>query len=122
LLEVQGKGKEKIINEQVAHTLLDLNTPKKKSAADQYILQKRTPETAEPTGPSLQPEDEGITMNNSETESDEVVNPVNKRKDASYRELTKINTGVQDEGQAGSNPVKQDEGQAGSNPGNATEF
>ncbi|GJW89573.1 hypothetical protein Tco_0167126 [Tanacetum coccineum] len=52
LPEVQGKGKEKIIDEHVAHTLFDLNTPKKKSAADQYILQKRTPKTAEPTGPS----------------------------------------------------------------------
>ncbi|GJR26197.1 copia protein [Tanacetum coccineum] len=122
LPEVQGKGKEKIIDEHVAHTLLDLNTPKKKSAEDRYILQKRTPETAEPTGTSSQPEDEGITMTNSEMESDEVVTPVNKRKDASYRELTKINTGVQDEGQAGSNPVKQDEGHDGSNPGNAAEF
>ncbi|GJW32804.1 hypothetical protein Tco_0052836 [Tanacetum coccineum] len=65
-LEVQGKGKENIIDEHVANTLLDLNTPKKKSTANQYILQKRTPETAEPTGPSSQPEDEGITMTNSE--------------------------------------------------------
>ncbi|GKC80290.1 hypothetical protein Tco_1131064 [Tanacetum coccineum] len=79
LPEVQGKGKEKIIDEQVAHTLLDLNTSKKKSAADQYILQKkRTPESAEPTGPSSQPEDEGITMTNSEMDSDEIVTPVNK--------------------------------------------
>ncbi|GJV42624.1 hypothetical protein Tco_1421064 [Tanacetum coccineum] len=90
LPEVQGKGKEKIIDEQ----------------------------TAEPTGPSSQPEDEGITMTNSETESDEIVTPVNKEKDTSNRELTKINAGVQDEGQAGSNPGKQDEGQAGSNPEN----
>ncbi|GKA39795.1 hypothetical protein Tco_0732346 [Tanacetum coccineum] len=122
LPEVQGKGKENIIDEQVAHTLLDLNTPKKKSASDQYILQKRTPKIAEPTGPSSKPEDEGITMTNSETESDEIVTPVNKVKDASNRELTEINDGVQDEGQAGSNPGKQDEGQAGSNPGNAAEF
>nr|GEZ55834.1 hypothetical protein [Tanacetum cinerariifolium] len=49
-------------------------------------------------------------------ECDEVVTPVNKDKDASYREITKINTGVHDEGQARSNPVKQDKGQAGSNP------
>ncbi|GJZ21967.1 hypothetical protein Tco_0559006 [Tanacetum coccineum] len=90
-LEVQGKGKENIIDEQVANTLLDLNTPKKKSTADQYILQRRTPKTAEPTGSSSQPKDEGITMTNSETESDEVVTPVNKEKDASYRELTEIN-------------------------------
>ncbi|GJU44032.1 retrovirus-related pol polyprotein from transposon TNT 1-94 [Tanacetum coccineum] len=53
LLEVQGKGKEKVIEEQVAHTLLDLNTPKKKSTTYQYIFQRRTPKTAEPTGPSI---------------------------------------------------------------------
>nr|GEW76690.1 hypothetical protein [Tanacetum cinerariifolium] len=46
-----------------------------KSIADQYILQRRTPETAELIGP----------------------------------ELTQINTGVQDEGQVGSNPGKQDD-------------
>nr|GEX07681.1 hypothetical protein [Tanacetum cinerariifolium] len=49
-------------------------------------------------GPSLQPEDEGISMTNSETESDEIMTLVNKEKDASNMELTKINTGVQDEG------------------------
>ncbi|GJX17508.1 retrovirus-related pol polyprotein from transposon TNT 1-94 [Tanacetum coccineum] len=96
--------------------------PEKKSTADQYILQKRTPETAKPTGPSSQPEDEGITMTNSEMEFNEIVTPVNKEKDASNRELTQINAGVQDEGQAISNPGKQDEGQAGSNPSNAVEF
>nr|GEV21840.1 retrovirus-related Pol polyprotein from transposon TNT 1-94 [Tanacetum cinerariifolium] len=53
LPKVQGKGKEKIIDKQATHTLLDLNTLKKKSAADQYIMQKRTLETAEPTGSEL---------------------------------------------------------------------
>ncbi|GJY02273.1 hypothetical protein Tco_0360425, partial [Tanacetum coccineum] len=110
LKDLEGKGKEKIIDEQIAHTLLDLNTLKKKSIADQYILQKHTPKTFEPTGPSLQPGDEGIIMTNSETETDEIVTPVNKEKDASKRELTEINTGVQDEGRAGSNLGKQDEG------------
>nr|GEW97353.1 hypothetical protein [Tanacetum cinerariifolium] len=117
-----GKGKEKIIDEQLAHTLLDLNTLKKKSTTDQYILQKRTPESAEPTIPSLQPKDEGITITNSELECDEIVTPVNKKKDASNKEITKINAGVQDEGQARSNPGKQDKGQAGLNPGNVVEF
>ncbi|GKE39954.1 hypothetical protein Tco_1463359 [Tanacetum coccineum] len=63
-----------------------------------------------------------LALADSETEFDEVVTPVNKEKDASNRELTEINTGVQDEGQAGSNLGKQDEGQTGSNPGNAIEF
>nr|GEY58620.1 hypothetical protein [Tanacetum cinerariifolium] len=120
LPKVQGKGKEKLIDKQVAHTLLDLNTPKKKSASNQYILQKRTPKNAEPTGPSSQPKDEMITMTNSEMDSDEIAKPVNKEKDASNRELTIINAGVQDEGQAGSNPRKQDEGQAGSNHESST--
>nr|GEY49535.1 hypothetical protein [Tanacetum cinerariifolium] len=43
------------------------------------------------------------------------VTPVNKEKDASNMELTEINAGVQDEGQAGSNLGKLNEGQAGSN-------
>nr|GEU31882.1 reverse transcriptase domain-containing protein [Tanacetum cinerariifolium] len=83
LPEVQGKGKEKIIDEHVTYTLLDLNNPKKKSATNQYILQRRTPKTTEPTGLSSQPEDEGITMTNSEMKYHEVVTPVNKEKDAS---------------------------------------
>nr|GEU95609.1 hypothetical protein [Tanacetum cinerariifolium] len=42
LLEVPGKGKEKVIKEQVARDLLNLQTSKKKSLADQYIFQRRT--------------------------------------------------------------------------------
>nr|GEW72749.1 hypothetical protein [Tanacetum cinerariifolium] len=61
LPEVQGKGKEKVIEEQVVHSLLDLNTPKKKSTTDQYTLQRCTPETADPTGPSTHHEDEKAT-------------------------------------------------------------
>nr|GEX84002.1 hypothetical protein [Tanacetum cinerariifolium] len=87
-LEVQGQGKKKIIDKQVAYTFLDLDTPKNKSATDQYILHRHTLETAKPTGPSSQPVDEGFTMTNSETKFNE----------------------------AGSNPRKQDEGQARSNP------
>ncbi|GJU13323.1 retrovirus-related pol polyprotein from transposon TNT 1-94 [Tanacetum coccineum] len=44
-----------------------------------------------------------------------------EKKNASYRELTEINTGDQDEGQARPNPGKQDEVQAGSNHGDAAE-
>ncbi|GJV39080.1 retrovirus-related pol polyprotein from transposon TNT 1-94, partial [Tanacetum coccineum] len=57
-----GKGKKKVIEEQVAHTLLDLNTPKKKSTTDQDIFKRRTPETDEPTGPSIHHEDEKATL------------------------------------------------------------
>ncbi|GJV74714.1 hypothetical protein Tco_1506298 [Tanacetum coccineum] len=38
--EVQVKGKEKVIEEQVALDLLTLQTPKKKSPAEQYIFQR----------------------------------------------------------------------------------
>ncbi|GJX87356.1 hypothetical protein Tco_0339370 [Tanacetum coccineum] len=79
--------------------------------------------TTEPSGNAESPSlDAKLALVDSETESDEVVTPINKEKDTSNRELTEINTGVQDEGQAGSNPGKQDEGQARSNPGNAVEF
>ncbi|GJY99677.1 retrovirus-related pol polyprotein from transposon TNT 1-94 [Tanacetum coccineum] len=92
LPDVQGKGKEKVSDEQVALDLLTLQTPKKKSPAEQYIFQRRTPTTTEPSGhaesPSLYAE---LGLTNSETESDEEVSP-------------EINAGTQDEGQAGPNP------------------
>nr|GEY10398.1 retrovirus-related Pol polyprotein from transposon TNT 1-94 [Tanacetum cinerariifolium] len=42
LKKVQGKGKEKVTDEQVALDLLTLQTPKKKSPADQFIFQRCT--------------------------------------------------------------------------------
>ncbi|GJS73552.1 retrovirus-related pol polyprotein from transposon TNT 1-94 [Tanacetum coccineum] len=103
LPEVQGKGKEKVSDEQVALDLLTLQTPKKRSPADQYIFQRRTSTQTEPTGhdesSSLYAE---LGLTDSETDSDE--------------EVSGIDAGVQDEGQAGPNPGEQDEGQAGPNP------
>ncbi|GJR72353.1 retrovirus-related pol polyprotein from transposon TNT 1-94 [Tanacetum coccineum] len=105
LLDVHGKGKEKVSDEQVALDLLTLQTPKKKSPAEQYIFHRRTPTTTEPSGhaesPSLYAK---LGQTDSETESNEEVSP-------------EINVGTQDEGQAGPNPGEQDEGQAGPNPG-----
>ncbi|GJW94336.1 retrovirus-related pol polyprotein from transposon TNT 1-94 [Tanacetum coccineum] len=105
---VQGKGKEKVVDEQDAHDLLTLQTPTKKSPVDQFIFQRRPPMPTEPTrhvdSPSLDTE---LALTDSETESDEEV-PV-------------INTRYQEEGQTGPNPGEQDEGQAGSNPGDAAE-
>ncbi|GJV38054.1 hypothetical protein Tco_1410531 [Tanacetum coccineum] len=49
LPEVQGKGKEKVSEEQAAQVLLNLQTPKKKNPAKQFIFQRRTPA---PTIPS----------------------------------------------------------------------
>nr|GEY39676.1 hypothetical protein [Tanacetum cinerariifolium] len=121
LLEVQGKGKEKVIKEQAARDLLTLQTPKKKSPIDQYIFQRHSPTTTGPSGNAESPSlDDDLV--DSETNSNKTVTPVNKEKDASNRELIEINAGGQDEGHTGSNPSKQDEGQAGSNPGNAIEL
>ncbi|GKB08131.1 retrovirus-related pol polyprotein from transposon TNT 1-94 [Tanacetum coccineum] len=106
LPEVQGKGKEKVSDEQVALDLLNLQTLKKKSPADQYIFQRRTSTQTEPTGhdesSSLYAE---LGLTDSETDSDEEVPGIVAR--------------VQDEGQAGPNPGEHDEGQAGPNPGDA---
>ncbi|GKD08276.1 hypothetical protein Tco_1187961 [Tanacetum coccineum] len=104
LSEVQGKGKEKVGEEQAAQVLLNLQTPKKKSPANQYIFQRRSSAPTEPLGhdesSSLYAE---LGLTDNETESDE--------------EVPGIDAGDQDEGQAGPNPGIQDESQAGSNPG-----
>ncbi|GKA57147.1 hypothetical protein Tco_0756335, partial [Tanacetum coccineum] len=76
LPEVQGKGKENVGEEQAAQVLLNLQTPKKKNPAEQFIFQRRTPTTAEPSGlvessslyAELGPTDSGM-------ESDEEVSP-----------------------------------------------
>ncbi|GKF08250.1 retrovirus-related pol polyprotein from transposon TNT 1-94 [Tanacetum coccineum] len=96
LPDVQGKGKEKVSDKQVALDLLTLQTPKKKHLAEQYIFQRRIPTTTEPSGHaeslSLYVE---LGLTNSETKSDEEVSP-------------EINAGTQDEGQARPNPGDQD--------------
>ncbi|GJR06915.1 hypothetical protein Tco_0529899 [Tanacetum coccineum] len=51
LPEVQGKGKENVGKEQAAQVLLNLQTPKKKNPAEQFIFQRCTPATAEPSSP-----------------------------------------------------------------------
>ncbi|GJT66003.1 hypothetical protein Tco_1017483 [Tanacetum coccineum] len=68
--------------------------------------------------PSL---DAKLAPTNSETKSDKELTPMNPEKDAFHRELTEINAGDQDEGQARPNPGEQDEGQARSNLGDAAE-
>ncbi|GJX78975.1 retrovirus-related pol polyprotein from transposon TNT 1-94 [Tanacetum coccineum] len=105
LPEVQGKGKEKVIEEQVAHTLLDLNTPKKKSTTDQYIFQRRTPETAEPTGPSIHQEDEKVTLAEVETDTEELLIPTEKSgEEVSNTVVLGTESGGQDEKQGGPDP------------------
>nr|GEU99861.1 putative reverse transcriptase domain-containing protein [Tanacetum cinerariifolium] len=106
LPEVQGKGKEKVSDEQVALDLLTLQTPKKRSPADQFIFQRRTSTPTKSYGhdesSSLYAE---LGLTDSEIESNE--------------DVPGIDAGVQDEGQTGPNPGEQDEGQAEPNPGDA---
>ncbi|GKD48332.1 hypothetical protein Tco_1277308, partial [Tanacetum coccineum] len=59
---VEGKGKGIATDEQVAQSLLELQTPKKTSTTYQFIFQRRIPVTEEAsTGPSAQPEDDTST-------------------------------------------------------------
>ncbi|GJT89321.1 hypothetical protein Tco_1071038 [Tanacetum coccineum] len=108
LLEVEGKGKEKVSAEQAARVLLSLQTPNKKIPTQQYIFQRRTSVPTEPSGhdesSSLYAE---LGLTESDTESDEEVPLV-------------VKSGTPDEGQAGPNSGIQDEGQTGPNTGNDT--
>nr|GEV90653.1 integrase, catalytic region, zinc finger, CCHC-type, peptidase aspartic, catalytic [Tanacetum cinerariifolium] len=109
LPEVQGKGKEKVSDEQVTLDLLTLQTPKKVSHAEQYIFQRRTPASTKLLGhaefPSIYVE-LGLTDNDSEF--DEEVPPM-------------VKVRAQDEGQARQNPGVIIEGQARSNLGDDAE-
>ncbi|GKF47716.1 hypothetical protein Tco_0137518, partial [Tanacetum coccineum] len=89
----QGPARPMVIREPDFGRIQPLpDTPKKKSPAEQYIFQRRTPTTTEPSGHAESP-----TL---------------------YAELGQSgpNPIDQDEGQAGPNPGIQDEGQARSKP------
>nr|GEY68110.1 hypothetical protein [Tanacetum cinerariifolium] len=98
LLEVPGKGKAKVTEEQVAYDLLSLQKHKKTSPVDQYIFQRRV---FEPTASSFH---------------DESPYEAGPDPDALEEDQTGSNAGAQAEGQARSNPDETSEGQAGSNP------
>ncbi|GKC33005.1 hypothetical protein Tco_1040299, partial [Tanacetum coccineum] len=108
--EVPGKGKEKVGEEQAAQVLLNLQTPKNKSSAEQYIFQRRshvpTVTAGREDSTSLYAE---LGLSGSDTKSDEDMPSVGI-------------SGTQDEGQAGSDPGTLDEGQAGPNPDDVAEF
>nr|GFC04504.1 hypothetical protein [Tanacetum cinerariifolium] len=91
LLEVQGKGKEKVTDEQVTIDLLTLQKLKKKSPANQYIFQRRT---STPTESSSHDESSSLyvelRLTDSEVEYD--------------KDVPRIDAGVQDESQDGPNP------------------
>ncbi|GJY84837.1 hypothetical protein Tco_0498863 [Tanacetum coccineum] len=114
-LKIQGKGKEKFVEEQAAHDLLTLQTPQKKSLADQFIFQKHPPMPTESSAHAESPSiDAKLNLTDSETESDEEASKINARNQEGQ---AGPNPGIQDEGQAGPNHGEQDEGQAGLNPG-----
>ncbi|GJZ68759.1 hypothetical protein Tco_0632309 [Tanacetum coccineum] len=76
--EVQGKGKEKVVEEQAAHDLLTLQTPQKKSLADQFIFQKRPPMPTESSTHAESPSmDAELNLTDSEIESDEEASKIN---------------------------------------------
>nr|GEU88704.1 retrovirus-related Pol polyprotein from transposon TNT 1-94 [Tanacetum cinerariifolium] len=118
LPEVPGKDKEKVTEEQVAHDLLNFQTPKKKSPADRYIFQRHT---STPTRSSGHDESSSLYaelgLTNDEEESDEDVSGT----DAGVQGEGQAgpNFDAKDEGQAGSNLDEQAEGQDGPNPGDA---
>nr|GEW00546.1 retrovirus-related Pol polyprotein from transposon TNT 1-94 [Tanacetum cinerariifolium] len=109
LPEVPGKGKAKVIEEQVAHDLLSLQRPRKKSPVEQYILQRCTFTT---TGSSGQDESSYAELEQSEREESKKGVPEAGTDERSQGE---------GEGQAVPDPSAQAEGQTGSDadPGNA---
>nr|GFC83752.1 hypothetical protein [Tanacetum cinerariifolium] len=105
LKSVHDAHREKVSDEKIALDLLTLQTPKKVTPVEQYIFQRRTPTSTEPSGHA---ESSSIYaklgLTDSDSESDEEVPPV-------------VKVGAQGEGQAGPNLGVLTEGQAGSNPG-----
>nr|GEZ28729.1 hypothetical protein [Tanacetum cinerariifolium] len=130
LLEVPGKGKAKVSEEQVAHDLLSLQKHKKTSPADQYIFQRRV---SEPTASSFHDVSpyEVLGQSDSEEKSEKIVLGVEKGSqdegqagpdpNVQAEGQTGSDTSAQAEGQSGSNPNETSEGQAGSNPDETSE-
>nr|GEX94068.1 E-beta-farnesene synthase [Tanacetum cinerariifolium] len=129
LPEVPGKGKAKVAEEQVAHDLLNLQKPKRKSPVDQYIFQRHT---STPTVSSGHDESSSLytelRLSDFEEESQEVVPGADAKGQgegqarpdpgAQAKGQARPDPSAQDEGQAGSNPDEQSEGQARPDPGN----
>nr|GEX48867.1 copia protein [Tanacetum cinerariifolium] len=98
LPEVPEKDKTKVTEEQVAHDLLSLQKPKKKSPADQYIFQRHT---STPTGSFGHDELSYAKLGQSKSKESKKVVPG-------------ADEGGQGEGQAGPDLGAQAEGQTGS--------
>ncbi|GJW43879.1 hypothetical protein Tco_0072678 [Tanacetum coccineum] len=96
---VEGKGKGIATDEQAALSLLDLRKPKKKSIANQYIIQKRIP--------MLKLE---LTENSNNEGDTEILN-VDEERGENVSNIMALEERT----------VKLDESQAGSDPGNTLE-
>nr|GEW36939.1 retrovirus-related Pol polyprotein from transposon TNT 1-94 [Tanacetum cinerariifolium] len=128
LSEVLGKDKAKVTEEQVAHDLLSLQKPKRKSPTDRYIFQRNVSEPTRSSGYDDSPY-AVLGQSNSKEESEKVVLGADEggqgegqaRPDpgAQAKDQTGSDIGTQDKGQVGSNPEEIFEGQAGPDPGNA---
>ncbi|GKD38533.1 hypothetical protein Tco_1258740, partial [Tanacetum coccineum] len=111
---IEGKGKGIAIDEQVAQSLLELQTPKKTSTTDQYIFQRRILVTEEAsTEPSSQPEDDTSANIARDTSSptDAETDPGKTRESRPPPERVLIK-----EGQAGPNPGQSHVALAGPDP------
>nr|GEX73084.1 hypothetical protein [Tanacetum cinerariifolium] len=75
LPEVQGKGKEKVSDEQVALDLLTLQTPKKKSLADLFIFQSEVESDEDVPGIDAGVQDEGHARPNPDEQDKGQVGP-----------------------------------------------
>ncbi|GJX04702.1 hypothetical protein Tco_0190618, partial [Tanacetum coccineum] len=134
VLEVVGKGKAIVTEEQVAHSLIDLS--KKKRTTDQFILVRRdqTPHDST-TGPSSQPEDDtsekvihesSSTSDSERTESETETAAPKGDKDQGEVDSSTVTSGVSipvsvpekaHEALAGPDPEPMQEDQTGSNSG-----
>ncbi|GJR51011.1 hypothetical protein Tco_1401532 [Tanacetum coccineum] len=119
LLEIVGKGKAKVTEEQAAHFLVDLS--KKRSTRDQFILVRRDQAPHDSTtGPSSQPEDdtsEKVVQESSlTTDSERTESGTNASAPKVEKEQVE-NTGKAHEALAGPDPEPMQEDQTGSDSG-----
>nr|GEW48421.1 hypothetical protein [Tanacetum cinerariifolium] len=124
LLIIEGKGKSIASDEQVAQSLLELQTSKKTSTTDQYIFHRWILVTEEAsTGPSTQPEDDTSTYIVRDTPSPtDAKTCAETDKTNSEGDTEILNIGeeqvedVEDNVDLEEKSVEVDEGQAGSDP------
>ncbi|GJT62123.1 retrovirus-related pol polyprotein from transposon TNT 1-94 [Tanacetum coccineum] len=121
---VEGKGKGIATDEQVAQSLLELQTPKKTSTTDQYIFHRRILVTEEtPTGPSAQPKDDtsaNIVRNSpspTDAETCAEIDKTNNEGDIKILNIAGSDPGKTPESRPPPERVLTKEDQAGPNPG-----